>query len=407
MMRGLATDPVRHVLVVGAGIGGLSAALALQRHGFRASLYERAGALNEVGAGVLMTPNAIHGLKFLGVGDQVTACSIRSRGHKYRHYRTGEVLQRRPPAEAYAASYGAGIYYVHRADLHGVLLAAVLANDPDCVHCGHAFTDFSQDEEGVVVRFANGTRVEGAALIGADGCRSVVREALHGREPVAYMSQVAFRALVPRTRLPDSYDYRRSMHLGPGRLLLSYPLRNNAFMNVVAIARQRAWQEESWTVDADISELLELYADFNDEVCGLIEAIEAGTLFKWGLHDRPPLARWSSGRVTLLGDAAHPMSPFLGQGAALAIEDGVVLGRCLAEACDLPPALALYERLRKPRADAAQRHSLARADALQGAFVDNFDARRDAEDTRLLGALFAYNPATTSLDEEFAMEGQS
>jgi salicylate hydroxylase len=234
-----------------------------------------------------------------------------------------------------------------------------------------------------------------------------VREALHGHEPVAYMGQVAFRALVPSARLPDGYDYRRSMHLGPGRLFLSYPLRKNAFQNVVAIARQRAWQEESWTVHADVSELLELYADFNDEVCGLIKAIETGTLFKWGLHDRTPLARWSSGRVTLLGDAAHPMSPFLGQGAALAIEDGVVLGRCLAEACDLPPALALYERVRRPRADAAQRHSLARADALQGAFVDSFDAQRDAEDTRLLGALFAYNPATASLGEELAIKVQS
>jgi salicylate hydroxylase len=283
----------------------------------------------------------------------------------------------------------------------------VLANDPGCLHCGHAFTDFSQDDEGVVVRFANRARVEGDAMIGADGCRSVVREALHGSEPVAYMGQVAFRALVPSTRLPDGYDYRRSMHLGPGRLFLSYPLRKNALMNVVAIARQRAWQEESWTVHAGASELLELYADFNDEVCGLIRTIETGTLFKWGLHDRPPLARWSSGRVTLLGDAAHPMSPFLGQGAALAIEDGVVLARCLAKVCDLPQALALYERARKPRAAAAQRHSLARADALQGAFVESFDGQRDAEDTRLLGALFAYDPATASLDEEFAMEGQS
>jgi len=353
-----------------------------------------------------MTPNALHGLTFLGIGDQVTMSSSRSRGHEYRHYRTGEVLQTRPPAEAYEASYGAGVYYVHRADLHGALLAAVLSNDSDCLHCGHAFTDFSQDEEGVVVRFANGACVEGDALIGADGCRSVVREALHGREPAAYMGHVAFRALVPGTRLPDGYDYRRSMHLGPGRLFLSYPLRKNAFQNVVAIARQRAWQEESWTMNADVSELLELYAAFNDEVCGLIKAIETGTLFKWGLHDRQPLARWSSGRVTLLGDAAHPMSPFLGQGAALAIEDGVVLARCLAEVCDLPPALALYERVRKPRADAAQRHSLARADALQGAFVESFDAQRDAEDTRLLGALFAYNPATAFLGEELTMEAQ-
>ena len=402
-----ATDPGRHVLVVGAGIGGLSAALALQRHGFRVSLYERASAPNELGAGVLMTPNAIHGLKFLGVGDQVTVSSSWSRGHEYRHYRSGEVLQRRPSAEAYAANYGAGVYYVHRADLHGALLAAVLANDPGCLHCAHAFTDFSQDEEGVVVRFANGACVHGDALIGADGGRSIVREALHGREPVAYIGQVAFRALVPSRRLPDGYDYRRSMHLGPGRLFLAYPLRKNAFMNVAAIARQRTWQEESWTVHADISELLELYADFNDEVCDLIKAIEAGTLFKWGLHDRPPLARWSSGRATLLGDAAHPMSPFLGQGAALAIEDGVVLARCLAELCDLPSALALYERARRPRADAAQRHSLARADALQGVFVEGFDAQRDAEDARLLGALFAYNPATAALGEEYVMEAQS
>src|SRR5205085_896643 len=190
---------------------------------------------------------------------------------------------------------------------------------------------------------------EGDALIGADGSRSVVREALHGHEPVTYMGQVAFRALVPRIRLPEGFDFRRSMHLGPDRLFLSYPLRKNALMNVVAIARQRTWQEESWNVNAEVPELLERYADFNGEVRGLINAIEAGTLFKWGLSDRPPLSRWSSGRATLLGDAAHPMSPFLGQGAALAIEDGVVLARCFAEARDLQPAIALYETVRNPR----------------------------------------------------------
>ncbi|HKO72995.1 MAG TPA: FAD-dependent monooxygenase [Bradyrhizobium sp.] len=399
MVRSLAKYPVRHVLVVGAGIGGLSAALALQRHGVRASLYERARAATEFGAGVVMTPNAIQGLNFLGVGDQVTESSSRSRGHEYRHYRTGEVLQRRPPAEVYTARYGAGVYYVHRADLHRALLAAVLANDPDCVHCGHVFTDLSQDQDGVVVRFANGACAKADALIGADGCRSVVREALHGREPVGYTGQVAFRALVPSTRLPNGYDYRRSMHLGPGRLFLSYPLRKNAFMNVVAIARQPAWQEESWTVHASVPELLERYADFNGEVRDLIKTIETTTLFKWGLHDRPPLATWSAGRATLLGDAAHPMSPFLGQGAALAIEDGVVLARCVAGACDLPQALASYERARRARADAAQRQSLARGDALQRAFVDSFDAHRDAEDTRLLDTFFDYNPATVALDE--------
>jgi salicylate hydroxylase len=407
MLQTLGSDPPPHFIVVGAGIGGLSAALALQRYGFRASLYERATAAQELGAGVLMTPNAIHGLNFLGVGDKVTAFSNRSRGHEYRHYRTGDVLRRLPSADVYTTSYGAGVYYVHRADLHSALLAAVLANDPDCLHCNHAFTDFSQDEEGIVARFATGTCVEGDALIGADGCRSVVREALYGHEPVTYMGQVAFRALIPRSRLTHGFDFRRSMYLGPDRLCLSYPLRKSALMNVVAIARQHAWQEESWNVPAEVSELLELYGDFNEEVRGLINAIEAGTLFKWGLYDRPPLARWSYGRATLLGDAAHPMSPFLGQGAALAIEDGVVLARCIAEACDLQPAIALYERVRNPRTTAAQRHSLARANALQGAFVDGFDMQQGAEDSRLMSELFAYNPATVSLREQPTMEDQS
>src|SRR5262245_20426109 len=167
------------------------------------------------------------------------------------------------------------------------------------------------------------------------------------------MGQVAFRALVPNTNLPHNFDYR-AMHLGPGRLFLTYPLRNNCLLNVVAIARQSAWQDESCTVRSELSELSELYADFNNRVCALIRAIEPRTLFKWGLHDRPPLAKWSRGRVALQGDAAHPMSPFLGQGAALAIEDGVVLERCFAEASDTTRALAQYELARRPRANSAQ-----------------------------------------------------
>ena len=396
-----------HVIVIGAGIGGLSTALALQRQGLRVSVYEQAPALKEVGAGLVMTPNAIHGLNFLGVGGDVTASSNLSRGHQYRHYRTGKVLRRRPAADTYAASYGAGVYYVHRADLHSALLAAVLANDPNCVYLDHTFSEFSQDKGHVRVRFANGAAVEGDALIGADGCRSAVCEALHGREPTAYMGQIAFRALVPRSRLSDDSDFKRSMYLGPGRLFLAYPLRKTALVNIVALVRQSAWQDEGWTTPAQLAELAELYGDFADRVRTLIDAIEPGTLFKWGLHDRPPLESWSRVRATLLGDAAHPMSPFLGQGAALAIEDAVVLARCFAKASNTPQALQTYERARRPRADAAQRHSRIRAEALQGAFVENFDAKRNAEDTRLFNALFAYNPATTPLEQEVSMEIQS
>jgi salicylate hydroxylase len=396
-----------HVIVIGAGIGGLSAALALQRQDLCVSVYEQAHALNEVGAGLVMTPNAIHGLNFLGVGADVTASSNLSYGHQYRHYRTGEVLRRRPAADTYAASYGAGVYYVHRADLHSALLAAVLANDPNCVYLDHTSSELSQDKGQVRVRFTNGAAVEGDALIGADGCRSVVREALQGREPIAYIGQIAFRALIPRNRLSDNYDFERSMYLGPGRLFLAYPLRKTALVNIVALVQQSAWQDEGWTTPAEIAELAEMYGDFADEVRTLINAIEPGMLFKWGLHDRPPLESWSRGRATLLGDAAHPMSPFLGQGAALAIEDAVVLARCFATASNTPQALQLYERARRPRANAAQHHSRARAEALQGTFVENFDTKRNAEDTRLLKALFAYNPATAPLEQEVSMEIQS
>jgi salicylate hydroxylase len=398
----------RHrVIVIGAGIGGLSAALALQRQGLRVSVYEQTQALKEAGAGLVLTPNAIHGLNFLGVGADVTAASNLSRGHQYRHYRTGEVLRRRPAAATYAASHGAGVYYVHRADLHSALLAAVLANDPNCVYLDHTFSELSQDKGHVRVRFANGAAVEGDVLIGADGCRSAVREALHGREPIAYMGQIAFRALIPRDRLSDNYDFKRSMYLGPGRLFLAYPLRKTALVNIVALVRQKEWQDEGWTTPAERAELAEMYGDFVDGVRSLINAIKPGTLFKWGLHDRPPLESWSRGRATLLGDAAHPMSPFLGQGAALAIEDGVVLARCFAKASNTPQALQLYEQARRPRANAAQRHSRTRADALQRTFVEDFDTKRNAEDTRLLNALFAYNPATTPLEQEVSMEIQS
>ncbi len=393
-----ALSECKHILVVGAGIGGLSAALALQRYGFRVSVYEQADVLKELGAGVVLTPNAVHGLNFLGIGHEVARCASVSEGHEYRHYRTDKLLQRRPSTDT--AAYGACAYYVHRADLQSALLAAVTRNDPDCVHLGHTFAGFSQDADCVSVRFTNGAAVEGDALIGADGIRSAVREALHGHEPVVFMRQVAFRALIPNTRLPHCYEYRRCMRVGPRRLFLSYPLRKNALLNVIAIAQQDAWQEESWAVPAEQAELLKLYEDFAASVRALINAIAPGTLFKWGLHDRSPLEGWSQGRTTLLGDAAHPMSPFLGQGAALAIEDGVILGRCFAETRSAPEATALYERTRRRRANSAQRHSRIRADALQGTLVKNFDAHRDASDTGLLNTLFAYNPATASLEEE-------
>jgi 2-polyprenyl-6-methoxyphenol hydroxylase-like FAD-dependent oxidoreductase len=383
-----------HVIIVGAGIGGLTAALSLQRHGFRIAVYEQASELGEVGAGLLVTPNAMHALDFLGVGDAIAATSNVSTELHIRHYRTGEVLRRRPPGDDYKSKYGAGHFQVHRADLHRALSAAVLANDPTCIHLGRAFTDLVQHPGGVVAHFADGTVAKGDVLIGCDGGRSMVRDKVHGSEVVRYTGQACFRALIPTALLPDKLrTLPRCMHLGPGRVLIHFALRKSAVMNVVAFARQPRWEDEGWTIPAEVSELRELYSDFHPDVLQMIESIEPKALFKWGLRDREPLQRWTLGRVSMLGDAAHPMSPFLGQGAVVAIEDGTVLGRCFAKAHTPEEALLLYEAARKQRANAAQIHSRERVNAMQGSNLERPNPGRDAQD---LG-MFEYNPATVPI----------
>jgi salicylate hydroxylase len=283
-----------HVIVIGAGIGGLTAALSLQRYGFKVSVYEQASELREFGAGILVTPNAMHALEFLGVGEVIAATSNVSNEQLMRHFQSGKIIHRRPDGHYYMSKYGAGHFQVHRADLHNALKAAVLANDSDCVHLAHTFNRLLQSERGVTAYFVNGMVVEGDALIGCDGSRSAVREAVYGSAPVSYSGQVAFRALIPcENDLPHLGAQGACMYIGPNRMFLHYPLRKNRLMNVVAISRQPRWEQEGWTISAKVSELLELYQDFHPLVLGMIGTIHPETLFKWGLRDR---SLWSNGR---------------------------------------------------------------------------------------------------------------
>jgi salicylate hydroxylase len=388
-----------HVIIVGAGIGGLTAALSLQRHGLKVSIHEQAAALGEVGAGLVLTPNAMHALNYLGVGEMIANNSNVSAELEVRHYRSGDVLLRRPSGEACRAKYGAGHFQVHRADLHGALSAAVLANDPRCIHLGRAFIDLTQTEGGVTVRFSDESVVAGDALIGCDGGRSTVRDEMYGSAPAPYSGQVSFRALVPAAKLPPELSAdRRCFYIGPGRVFVHFSLRKNSVVNIVANARQSRWEDEGWTIPAEVSELRELYADFHPSVLQLIDAIGSDALFKWGLRVREPLAQWTCGRVSMLGDAAHPMLPFLGQGAVMAIEDGMVLGRCFAAAASPQEALRLYESVRKYRANAVHVHSRERARAMQGWDSGRVDPGRDAEDI----GMFAYDPTTVPIGRALA-----
>lgn len=340
-----------HILVIGAGMGGASAAIALQQAGCKVSLFEHAQALNEVGAGVTIDENATRALGYLGLVDKMRAISDTpgdiSGGA--RHYATDEPLgansAQRPPSDTW-------FHMMHRADFQEMLVDAALAQDPDCLHLGHSLTGFEQDAHGVTAHFANGATVRGDALIGADGVRSTVRAALFGAESPRFTGQVAFRCLIPM-ELAEPYMGGRwtSAYAGPGRLFVRYSVRSRTLVNCAAHVRTESWREEGWSIPATPEEFEGHFLDYHENVRGLIRNAPRDSLFKWALLDREPLDRWTVGRVTLLGDAAHPMLPFLGQGAGMAIEDAVVLARAVTAAADIPRALQRYEDARRARAN--------------------------------------------------------
>ena len=382
------------ISIVGGGIGGLSAALALQRFGFRVTVFEQARELREVGAGVIITPNAMHALDFLGVGARIAEEAGPCEALATRHFETGEVLKLRPAGTDYGERFGASYHQVHRVDLHTALADAVRENDPDCVVLGHRFESLSQHHETVTARFANGTTHESDVLIGCDGNASLVRTSVFGAETVNYTGQVAFRALVPMADVPESIrECPFGLFVGSNRYFLHYPLRHRAIMNLIGVGREPRWQEEGWRIPATVEEFETLYGDLYPPALQLVRAVSPGTLFKWGLRDREPLQHYSKGRVTMLGDAAHPMTPFLGQGACMAIEDGMVLGRAFAAASTVDEALRLYEMARKERANGVQLASRRQADEIQGVTAKGANPGKDA----LERGLYSYNPVTVPL----------
>lgn len=383
---------VSQISIVGAGIGGLSAALALQHFGYRVRVFEQARELREFGAGVVISPNAMHALNFLGVGERVAREAGPVGVYVSRHFETGEVLKTRP--NDYMEKFGAAYHQVHRADLQAALASAVLRNEPDCVRLGYCFESLTQNSERVVATFTNGETVTSDALISCDGGASKVRACVFGDEVVNYAGQVAFRALVPMADVPAGLnEHPFAMFVGAKRYFLHYPLRHRTIMNVIAVGREPKWQDEGWRIPATVEEFSNLYGDLYPPALQLIRAISPGTVFKWGLRDREPLAQYTKGRVTTLGDAAHPMTPFLGQGACLAIEDAMVLGRAFAAANTLQHAFVLYENTRKQRANGVQLASRRQGDEIQGATARGPNPGTDALDR----GLYAYNPVTVPL----------
>ncbi|WP_375457722.1 FAD-dependent monooxygenase [uncultured Enterovirga sp.] len=342
-----------HCAIVGAGIGGLTLALSLLRAGYRVDVYEQAPELLELGAGVQLAPNGTRILRHLGLESALMAKgAVEAAGKEVRIWNTGETWPLFDLGEDSMRRFGAPYWMIHRGDLHRVLLDAVLREAPGSVHTGHRLTDLGQSGDDVSLRFANGAEARADLMIGADGVHSVVRRALFGEDAAEFTGIVAWRGLAPMAALPASL--RRNVGtnwVGPGGHCITYPLRGETVMNFVGLVERDDWRNESWTEAGTTAESLADFEGWHPLIRQVIA--EAGTPYLWALLQRPSLERWTSGRVTLLGDACHPTLPFLAQGAIMAIEDAIVLTRCLeAYGSDAAGAFARYEALRLPRTSA-------------------------------------------------------
>ena len=343
------------VLIAGAGIGGLTAALAALRRGFDVEVYEQAPELREVGAGLQLSANGTRVFYELGVGEALKAHSCEAAGKEIRLWNTGETWKLFDLGKVSIERYGYPYLTVYRPDLLEVLLAAI---GRDRIHLGAKCVGFTQTADRVQVQFENHSSVACDVLIGADGVHSQVRQSLFGEDRPQFTGIVVWRGIVPMEKLPEHMARMvGSNWVGPGAHVVHYPLRAGKVMNFVGALERSDWQVESWSARGTTEELAADFTGWHDDVHALIRNIPAP--YKWALMTRPPMERWSVGRVTLLGDACHSMVPFLAQGAAMAIEDGFVLARALSGSGDVPVALLKYENARRERTRKAVEGSAA------------------------------------------------
>jgi salicylate hydroxylase len=349
----------RTAIIVGAGIGGLTAALAIARHGFGVAVYDQAQYLEEIGAGIQLSPNASRILLALGLGEPLQRRVVAPDELRILDAQTARVLARTPLGAVAEQRYGAPYWVIHRSDLQSVLVEAVRAHPNIVLHLGTRVEDFTLNANGVTISARSAQhdfKDSGAALIAADGLWSSLRRSLGHRRDPRFAHHTAWRALARADAIgPDLRAPAVNLWLGGGAHLVHYPVRGGCLVNVVAIIRDE-WREPGWSAPAERAEILAHYpvSTWSTTAQGIIGA--AKDWQKWALYDRAPLAHWGNGAVTLLGDAAHPMLPYLAQGAAMAIEDAAVLAQQLAETREDPAgAMRRYERQRRARTARAQR----------------------------------------------------
>ncbi|MDP3077309.1 alpha/beta hydrolase fold domain-containing protein [Bradyrhizobium sp.] len=334
------------VLIAGGGIGGLTTAIALRHQGIDALVLEQAETMAEIGAGIQIASNAAIVLREIGLETAIRAVGVKPQSYDYRDLRSGRMLYQAPLGDEAAARYGAPMYNIHRADLIRILFDAVPS---ETRRLGARVVAVSQDAGGVEVRLQTGETLRGDALVGCDGIHSAVRQHLRGNEEKHFANILMWRSLIPAERLEGlGLEERGNYWFGPGRTLITYWVRPKNLYSILASVPAHEVQRESWTESGDISEMLRSFEDAEPRARAMLE--QCGSAFITGMYYRDPIDSWTSGRVTLLGDAAHPMVPFLAAGAGQSIEDAWTFARVLARRQhDVPGALLEYERRRLPR----------------------------------------------------------
>jgi salicylate hydroxylase len=388
------------VLIAGGGIGGISAALSLLQRGLDVEVYEQAPALMEIGAGIQLSANAMHVLLNHGLKDVLSKLWVKPSAYVFRLYDTGEIISKIPLAEAHERLHSAPYCQFHRADLLDALAARLREIGPAVVRLNSRVAGYEETGAGVMIRLQDGSTARGDILVGADGVKSSIRAQLLGAAKPTYTGDSAWRLLVPSNRLKPYGEREMAVWMGPGKHVVSYFLRGGELLNFVGLVETDDISEESWIAKYPWEKLKQEFVGWNDEIQHIIDAADRTECYRWSLFFRPPIDNWSSQRVTLLGDAVHATLPYLAQGAAMAIEDGAVLARCLTAEPDISRALQLYQRNRIGRTARIVNGSTANRElyhAHDQSYIRSHFERRDEAGSRN-SEIYAYNPLTVPLN---------
>jgi salicylate hydroxylase len=332
------------IALIGGGIGGCTAAHALLQKGFEVNVYEAQPELKEIGAGVALGPNAMKALRALGLEQAVRDVAYQGEYQYLLSWQSGRVISKNARLDA-EKRYGAAGCSVHRADLLDVLSASL---PKEIVSLGARGVEVDTHGNVAWAKFKDGTEIEADAIVGADGIHSAVRASLFGADAPRFTGKICYRSVIPVDAVPGA-PVQEGTWLGPHGAIVIYRVRRGELINVVAHHDDDTYKHESWITECDRQEPIERYSKWHESLKRLFSASQVW--YKWALYDRDPIPQWTRGRVTVLGDAAHPMLPYLGQGACQAMEDGCVLAMALETMPeDVPGALSLYERSRRPRA---------------------------------------------------------